>query len=215
MSQIENNNNSSIKGIMPKMSPQDQKDIMEMLLKNQQKQQKLEKYKLLRSFFSWLLLRLKQLIYSIGDSVDSFINFIISPKGTAKNIVVQTARGPIFFGVWVMITFIIVGGLWSAFAPLDSAAIAVGTVISSTENKIIQHQEGGIVKEIFVKQGDNIKVGDPIIALDDTKIRANVEIKLGQYRTLLANQARLTAELEQQEEVIFPEILTIIIIYQK
>ncbi|KJV52647.1 hlyD secretion family protein [Orientia tsutsugamushi str. Gilliam] len=106
-----------------------------------------------------------------------------------------------------MIIFIVVGGLWSALAPLDSAAVAVGTVISSTENKIIQHQEGGIVKEIFVKQGDYVKTGDPIIALDDTKIRASVEIKLGQYRTLLANQARLTAELEQQEEIIFSEFL--------
>ncbi|WP_371219781.1 HlyD family type I secretion periplasmic adaptor subunit [Orientia tsutsugamushi] len=208
MSQLRNdNNNDGIKGIIPKMSPQDRKNIMDVLLQNQQKQQKLEKSKWLKSLLKAILLQLTRLIYGIGNAVDSFISFIINSKGTAKNIVVQTARGPILFGVWGMIIFIVVGGLWSALAPLDSAAVAVGTVISSTENKIIQHQEGGIVKEIFVKQGDYVKTGDPIIALDDTKIRASVEIKLGQYRTLLANQARLTAELEQQEEIIFSEFL--------
>ncbi|KJV52673.1 alkaline protease secretion domain protein [Orientia tsutsugamushi str. Gilliam] len=93
MSQLWNDNNNGIKGIIPKMSPQDRKNIMDVLLQNQQKQQKLEKSKWLKSLLKAILLQLTRLIYGIGNAVDSFISFIINSKGTAKNIVVQTARG--------------------------------------------------------------------------------------------------------------------------
>lgn len=139
--------------------------------------------------------------------LDRFVNFVTKKTDDERNDVVQNARSPIIFGTYVIIIFVLFGGIWSATAPLDSAAVAIGTVISDTNRKTIQHSEGAIVKNIFVKQGDNVKEGDKLIEFDDTKIKAEYENVLNQYRTFLANEARLIAERDNLETIIFPDFL--------
>lgn len=139
--------------------------------------------------------------------IDRFMNFVVHRDSPDRNDVVQYARPPILFGVYVVSIFVIFGGLWASFAPLDSAAVAVGTVIPSTNKKIIQHQEGGIVKEIRVKQGDQVREGDVLVVLDETKFRTSYEVALNNYRTNAALEARLIAERDGAEQVEFPEFL--------
>ena len=87
--------------------------------------------------------------------IDNFTNFIINRQTTNSNDVIENARSPIMFGTYVTIIFVVFGLIWSATAPLDSAAVASGTVISNTQRKSLNHQEGGIIKAIHVKVGDH------------------------------------------------------------
>lgn len=202
------NNNSNNNVHPPKMSPEDQMKVMH-LLKQYQHAQKTK-----HSRFWWLRViitpfaKMLKLVGIISTGIDGFIKFVITPKGTSSNPVIQYARGPIFFGVWVMIIFVVGGGTWSATAPLDSAAHARAVVISDMENKIIQHLEGGTIKHIYVRQGDLVNAGDILIELDDARVKPQFEIALNQYRAFLANYARLVAEIEQKDEIEFPKELT-------
>ncbi|WP_417904598.1 HlyD family type I secretion periplasmic adaptor subunit [Candidatus Tisiphia endosymbiont of Micropterix aruncella] len=140
--------------------------------------------------------------------LDRFVNFVTKNNDVDRNDVVQIARSPILFGVYVIIFFVLVGGVWGSFAPLDSAATALGVVITSGNKKTINHQEGGIIANIFVKQGDQVKEGDKLIELEDTKIKSAYESNLSQYRHALATESRLIAERDNQAQIEFPELLT-------
>ncbi|MGE0253104.1 MAG: HlyD family type I secretion periplasmic adaptor subunit [Alphaproteobacteria bacterium] len=95
-------------------------------------------------------------------------------------------------------------GGWAAFAPLESAAIAPGVVSVDSKRKTIQHLEGGIVAAILVREGDAVTAGQPLVRLDDTQARAQLGLVTGQYRSALALEARLEAELDGLAEIAFP-----------
>jgi len=98
-------------------------------------------------------------------------------------------------------------GGWAAFAPLESAAIAPGVVSVDSKRKTVQHLEGGIVASILVREGDLVKAGQPLVHLDDTQARAQLGLVTGQYRSAVALEARLEAELEGLDAIAFPEVL--------
>ena len=139
--------------------------------------------------------------------VDQFINLIVKEDGGNANDVVKSARSPILFGVFVTVFFVIFGFIWAATAPLDSASVAIGQVISSTQKKVINHQEGGVLKAVFVKLGDAVKKGDKLIELDDSRIKSEYESYLNQYRMLLASESRLLGEINNDKEITYPEFL--------
>lgn len=140
--------------------------------------------------------------------MERFINFIIKDHDIDRNDVVQTARGPILFGTYVIIIFVVIGGLWASLAPLDSAATAIGTVIPSSKKKTISHLTGGTIKEIYVQLGDQVKEGDKILELDEVRAKSEYETTLGDYRTALASEDRLVAERDNLQEIEFDEFLT-------
>lgn len=140
--------------------------------------------------------------------IDQCINLVVKEDGGNANDVVKSAKSPILFGMFVIIFFVLIGTLWAATAPLDSAAVAIGTVVSQSQKKLLNHQEGGIVKEFFVKVGDSVRQGDKLIELDDTKIKSEYENVLNQYRTYLATEHRLLAEINNEDEVTYPLFLT-------
>ena len=112
-------------------------------------------------------------------------------------------RGVTWTGNLLVICFVLGIGIWSAFAPLESAAIASGVVESESSRKTIQHLEGGIVREILVSDGDTVRTGQTLIALDDTKVRAEVQSLQGQLWDATAREARLQAEQQGQEQLLF------------
>jgi HlyD family secretion protein len=107
-------------------------------------------------------------------------------------------------GNLLVICFVLGLGIWSGFAPLESAAIASGVVESESSRKTIQHLEGGIVREILVSDGDIVRNGQTLIALDDTRARAEVQSLQGQLWDAAAREARLQAEQQGQERLSFP-----------
>lgn len=114
---------------------------------------------------------------------------------------------PARIGLIVVGLFFGVLGTWSALAPLASAIVAPGTVVVESNRKAVQHLEGGIVEEILVQNGDSVQAGDVLLRLDETQARANADMLLNQYHNHLAVEARLIAELEEHEQIVFPETL--------
>ncbi|MGJ7493400.1 HlyD family type I secretion periplasmic adaptor subunit [Variovorax sp. ZT4R33] len=98
-------------------------------------------------------------------------------------------------------------GLWAAFAPLSSAAIGTGVVSVEMYRKTVQHLEGGIVREIKVRDGQLVSAGEVLVALEDTQPKAEVEGLRGQLFALLAREARLVAQRDSHSEVVFPKEL--------
>jgi len=113
-------------------------------------------------------------------------------------------RGLTLTGNLLVGCFVLGLGTWSTFAPLESAAIAFGTVESESSRKTIQHLEGGIIKEILVADGDLVHAGQTLIFLENTKVSAEVEGLKGQLWDAIAREARLIAEQRGDERVSFP-----------
>lgn len=110
-------------------------------------------------------------------------------------------------GAAIVIATFGVFGIWAFFAPMDSSALASGVVSVKSHRKTVQHLDGGIVAQILVKDGDLVQEGQPLLILDDTQIKAQLEIARGQNITLAAQVARLRAERDQLKQINFPEIL--------
>ena len=124
---------------------------------------------------------------------------IILPSDTSR---------PARLGLWVLgIGF---GGflLWAGLAPLEEGVPTQGMVTIATKRKIIQHLTGGLVRKIYVKEGQFVKKGEPLIALDDSLVRANYEAVRQRYLTLRAMEGRLLAEQSGQSKITFhPDLL--------
>ena len=84
--------------------------------------------------------------------------------------------------------------LWAAFAPLDEGVPSQGMVAIDTKRKAVQHPTGGIVKEVLVREGEQVKEGQLLLRLDDAATRANYEAIRQHYLSLRATQGRLLAE---------------------
>src|SRR5262249_39429085 len=107
----------------------------------------------------------------------------------------------------IVFCFAVLGG-WAALSPLASAVVANGHVVTQGNKKTVQHFEGGIIKEIYVLEGDHVLANQILIRLDETQPKANLEIARNQLYGTLARDARLSAELNGSEEVQFPQELT-------
>jgi membrane fusion protein, adhesin transport system len=92
---------------------------------------------------------------------------------------------------------------WAYFGRLDVVSTAVGEVIPSTQVKSVQHLEGGIVREIMVREGDQVKQGQPLINLEPISNDADVEELRSRLSALSADIARLNAEAEGLSSVTF------------
>ncbi len=109
----------------------------------------------------------------------------------------------------VLLVLLLAGGLggWAALASISGAVVATAQVVVESNTKKVQHLEGGIVSQIMVRNGDRVQAGDVILKLDDTETRANLGIVNAQLYELAARLARLEAERDQSDSLIFAEIL--------
>jgi HlyD family secretion protein len=113
---------------------------------------------------------------------------------------------PAIFGVTVIGLFVFGFGSWAANAPLSGAAIAPGVIAASGQNLKVQHFEGGIIKEILVKEGDKVSKGQALLKIDPTLAESN---RNRFVKSLVASQARaerLLAERDNAEFVISDEL---------
>jgi HlyD family type I secretion membrane fusion protein len=99
-----------------------------------------------------------------------------------------------------------VGGLagWGAFAMIDSAVVAPGTFVVELNRRVIQHLEGGIVGEVLVREGDIVTAGQPLIKLDDTRVRAGLNVVQDESDRVRARVAVLIAERDETPAPVFP-----------
>jgi HlyD family type I secretion membrane fusion protein len=116
-------------------------------------------------------------------------------------------RAPVASGLITLLMFFGGFGAWAGLAPLSSAAIAPGAVRVEDYRKTVQHLEGGIIRALNVRDGDRVKQGERLIALDKTQAQARYKAQLAQVLTLKAEQARLTAERDARSRIDFPPSL--------
>lgn len=94
--------------------------------------------------------------------------------------------------------------LWGFLASLDRAAVADGTIVVDSNKKAVQHLEGGIIRELLVRDGDQVKAGDVLLRLDTTQVQSQINQLHMEHYSRLARIARLTAEQEGAREIAFP-----------
>ena len=120
----------------------------------------------------------------------------------------QEARRYMVYGAIIIAVFFGAAGTWSALAPLSSAVIASAVVKVEGNRKSVQHLDGGIVKELRVKDGDRVETGETLIVLDDTQALGALNVFQKQYDDLRAQEVRLTAERDGLDHVAFPDELS-------
>ncbi|TPN85526.1 HlyD family type I secretion periplasmic adaptor subunit [Mesorhizobium sp. CU2] len=98
-------------------------------------------------------------------------------------------------------------GTWAFTAPLASAIIAQGSFVATGQNKIVQHLEGGIIKDILVNEGDQVSLDQPLIKLDETAAQTNARQLFLRMARLEAISARLNAEVLGSGKIQFPPII--------
>lgn len=115
-----------------------------------------------------------------------------------------SVKGYIAFG-FATLVFLIGGmGGWAATTDLAGAVLAPGTVVVASNVKKIQHPTGGVIGQIFVKNGDHVKAGDVLVRLDETMTRASLQVITRQMDELMGRMARLRAERDDAKSVTFP-----------
>jgi HlyD family secretion protein len=114
----------------------------------------------------------------------------------------------VLYGYATLAALVLGFGGWAIASSINSAVIAPASIVVETNVKKIQHKEGGIVDEIFVRDGDYVEAGTLLVRLDETLTRANLSIVTQQLHEVEARQARLEAERDSADDVIFPESLT-------
>ena len=115
-----------------------------------------------------------------------------------------SAKWPIFTGLAMLVVWLGCFGVWAGVAPLNSAVVASGTFVATGQNKLVQHFEGGIIREIAVKDGDAVEANQVLVRMDDTAANSKLRrLVLKKYR-LLAMKARLEAEMSSSETIETP-----------
>jgi HlyD family type I secretion membrane fusion protein len=109
---------------------------------------------------------------------------------------------------WIIIALFFGGiGSWAATAPLNGAIVGNAIIKVDGNRKSVQHLDGGIVKDLRIKEGDKVNSGDVLIVLDETQARAEYDVLSQQYMVLRATEARLLTELDHGSELVMPEDL--------
>lgn len=129
----------------------------------------------------------------------------IAPPADTEMPDVQTdARKPARLGWWLVIAGLCTFVLWASLAPLDQGVPMGGTLTVAGNRKAVQHQSGGTVEAILVKEGDTVKAGQPLVQMNSVQARANADITRTQYLAARGTEARLLAERDGRAGIVFP-----------
>ena len=98
---------------------------------------------------------------------------------------------------------------WAAWAPMDEGVPAQGLVSIDTKRKTIQHLQGGIVKEVLIKEGEQVQEGQILMTLEQAVVKANLESVRQHYQSLRAAESRLLAEQSGKQSIQWHSELTL------
>lgn len=118
------------------------------------------------------------------------------PPADDADISVQVRLGALVAGGFVLILL-----LWSLLADISGAVVATGVIIPEGKRKTVQHQAGGTVIAIHVREGDRVAAGQTLLQLDEVQLQAGYNVVLNQYNAALAQEARLLAEQQGLDSV--------------
>jgi len=124
------------------------------------------------------------------------------PRGSRSSIRVHLIVG-------LAVVVVLAGGFggWASTAEISGALIAPGSIVVESSVKKVQHPTGGVVGEVRAHDGDLVKAGDVVVRLDDTVTKASLAIVTKTLDGLLARAARLQAEQQGSDKIVFPKAL--------
>lgn len=106
---------------------------------------------------------------------------------------------------FLLCSAVVVGfGAWAAISPIDIVSMATGEVIPSTQVKTVQHLEGGIVRDILVREGETVAKGQPLVELEPTASGADVAELRVRLKSLRIDEARIVALIKRRDKPDFP-----------
>lgn len=114
-------------------------------------------------------------------------------------------RGPVLAGVLTLV--LLIGGFvgWASFTPLNSAVMGQAVLVVESSRRDVAHLEGGVVRQIHVRDGTEVNEGDLLLTLDPVRATAALQIVQGQIDGNLILLARLRAELSNSTAIEFDE----------
>jgi adhesin transport system membrane fusion protein len=98
--------------------------------------------------------------------------------------------------------------LWAGFTKVDVIVRTEGQIIPAGKSQIVQHLEGGIVRKIHVQEGQVVVAGQPLMELSDIQTRSNLGQEQSKLDALRGREARLIAELNGHNTIVFPRNLS-------
>jgi epimerase transport system membrane fusion protein len=117
---------------------------------------------------------------------------------------VREARRLTYWGLAVVIGGLLPVAAWMSFAPLSSAVVAQAYVKVDLNRRPVQHAEGGIVREVLVRDGQRVRQGEPLLVLGDVSVDADRNRLDHRVKTERASLARLDAEQTMARAITFP-----------
>ncbi|MDE3059632.1 MAG: HlyD family type I secretion periplasmic adaptor subunit [Pseudomonadota bacterium] len=135
--------------------------------------------------------------------MDAGAHYLMDRNHVSSNPAMASVRGPLVMGLWVTLALALVGLVWGALVPIDSAAVARGSVVLLSSKKTVQHLEGGIIDEILVREGEMVKAGQALIRLNATAADASRDTLQAQLYTAQATEDRLIAEHDGLKDIAF------------
>lgn len=108
--------------------------------------------------------------------------------------------------IWIALVGIITLLVWSSFAKIDQVTRAKGTVIASARTQEIQASEGGILTELAVVEGQEVKAGQLLVVLEEERAKAAVDDSASKAAALKAKLARLNAEIFERPLVFTQDV---------
>ncbi|MBU2896667.1 HlyD family type I secretion periplasmic adaptor subunit [Vibrio hepatarius] len=97
--------------------------------------------------------------------------------------------------LWVMLLFLILAGIWASWAKIDKVTVGEGKVVPSSQVQIVQNLEGGLVKEILVREGQSVQKGQQLLLIDDTRFKSDFREREQQIANLTASVLQLSASI--------------------
>ncbi|MDL2329928.1 HlyD family efflux transporter periplasmic adaptor subunit [Desulfosarcina sp. OttesenSCG-928-A07] len=95
---------------------------------------------------------------------------------------------------WTIVLMFCAFGIWAARFELDEVSTGMGKVVASSKEQSIQSLDGGVVKEILIREGQMVEEGEPLVKMDPVRVLSSVEENKVKLRANLARAARLRAE---------------------
>src|SRR5947207_5507378 len=115
-----------------------------------------------------------------------------------------SAKWPIFTGLATLVVWLGCFGVWAGVDPLNRAVVGPGTFVATGQNKLVQHFEGGIIREIAANDGDVVEANQILVRMDDTAANSKLRRLVVKKYRLLAMKARLEAEMSSSENIETP-----------
>ncbi|MFJ4068814.1 HlyD family type I secretion periplasmic adaptor subunit [Pseudomonas sp. NPDC089996] len=133
-------------------------------------------------------------------------SFAGQPLPEVGKSLIEDAPRVVRLTIWGVIAFFMFLILWASFAKVDEVTRGEGKAIPSSKLQKIQNLEGGIVAEIYAKEGQIVEIGQPLLRLDETRFASNVGETEADRQAMALRVERLSAEVEDRALNIDPEL---------